>query len=34
MKKIILDNIEYELIEDNGDCFSDSDIREKFTDYL
>ncbi len=34
MKKIILDNIEYELIEDNGDCFSDSDIREKYTDYF
>ena len=34
MKKIILDNIEYELIEDNGDCFSDSEIREKYTDYF
>ena len=34
MKKIILDNIEYELIEDNGDCFSESEIREKYTDYF
>ena len=34
MKKVILDNIEYELIEDNGDCFSESDIKDKFTDYF
>ena len=34
MKKIILDNIEYELIEDNGDCFSESEIKEKYTDYF
>ena len=34
MKKIILDNIEYELIEDNGDCFSDSDIKDIYTDYF
>ncbi len=34
MKKIILDNNEYELIEDNGDCFSESDIKEKYTDYF
>ena len=34
MKKIILDNIEYELIEDNGDCFSESELREKYTDYF
>ena len=34
MKKIILDNIEYELIEDNGDCFEQGDIKEKFTDYF
>ena len=34
MKKVILDDIEYELIEDNGDCFSESDIKDKFTDYF
>ena len=34
MKKIILDNIEYELIEDNGDCFHDREIREKYADYF
>ena len=34
MKKIILDNIEYELIENNGDCFSDVDIKDKYTDYF
>ena len=34
MKKIILDNNEYELIEDNGDCFSESEIKEKYTDYF
>ena len=34
MKKIILDNYEYELIEDNGDCFSESEVREKYTDYF
>jgi len=34
MKKIILDNNEYELIEDNGDCFSDVDIKDKYTDYF
>ena len=34
MKKIILDNYEYELIEDNGDCFSESEVKEKYTDYF
>ena len=34
MKKIVLDNIEYELIEDNGDCFLESEIKEKYTDYF
>ena len=34
MKKIVLDNIEYELIEDNGDSFDESEIKEKFTDYF
>ena len=34
MKKIMLDSIEYELIEDNGDCFNESEIKEKFTDYF
>ena len=34
MKKIILEDNEYELIEDNGDCFSEADIKEKYTDYF
>lgn len=34
MKKVILDSIEYELIEDNGDCFLESDIKDKYTDYF
>jgi len=34
MKKIVLDNIEYELIEDNGDCFLESEVKEKYTDYF
>lgn len=34
MKKIIIDNIEYELIEDNGDCFIESDVKDKYTDYF
>ena len=34
MKKIIVDNIEYELIEDNGDCFLESEFKERYTDYF
>ena len=34
MKKIILENNEYELIEDNGDAFNESEIKEKYTDYF
>ena len=34
MKKIILENIEYELIEDNGGCFDESEMKEKYTDYF
>ena len=34
MKKIVLENNEYELIEDNGDCFSENEIKEKYTDYF
>lgn len=34
MKKIILENNEYELILDNGDCFDESEIKEKYTDYF
>ena len=33
MKKIVLDNIEYELIEDN-EGFNETDLRERFTDYF
>ena len=34
MKKIILENNEYELIEDNGNCFDENEIKEKYTDYF
>ena len=34
MKKVILEDSEYELIEDNGDCFSESEIKERYTDYF
>ena len=34
MKKVVLENIEYELIEDNGDSFDESEIKEKYTDYF
>ena len=34
MKKVILENNEYELIEDNGGCFSETEIKEKYTDYF
>lgn len=34
MKKIIFENNEYELIEDNGDVFNESEVREKYTDYF
>ena len=34
MKKIVVENIEYELIEDNGNAFNESEIKEKYTDYF
>ena len=34
MKRIIVENIEYELIENNGDCFNEEEFKEKFTDYF
>lgn len=34
MKKIILREIEYELIENNQNCFNEEQIREKVTDYF
>ncbi len=34
MKKIILENNEYELIEDNGDSFDEGLVKEKYTDYF
>ena len=33
MKKIVLDNIEYDIVEDNGG-FNEIDIKEKYTDYF
>ena len=34
MKKIILENNEYELIENIGDSFNESEMKEKYTDYF
>ena len=34
MKKIIVDNFEYELIEEYKDGFNESEFKEKFTDYF
>ncbi len=34
MKKILLENQEYELIENYKDAFNESDIKEKYTDYF
>lgn len=34
MKKIYIDKFEYELIEDNGDCFNELEFKDKITDYF
>ena len=34
MKKIMIDGLEYELIEDYKDGFNESEFKEKFTDYF
>jgi len=34
MKRIVVDNIEYELIEDNGNCFNELEFKDKYTDYF
>lgn len=34
MKKIVLDNIEYELIKDYKNAFNLEELTEKFTDYF
>ncbi len=34
MKKVVLENNEYELIEDNGECFIESEVKDKYTDYF
>lgn len=34
MKKIMIDNFEYELIEEYKDGFNESEFKEKFTDYF
>ena len=34
MKKITIENIGYELIEDNGNCFDYDIFKEKYTDYF
>ena len=34
MKKIVVENHEYEIIEDNGDCFDKEEFTEKYTDYF
>ena len=34
MKKIVLENIEYEVIENINDCFDEGEVKEKYTDYF
>lgn len=34
MKKYVINNMEYELIEDNGDCFNEVEVKDKVTDYF
>ena len=34
MKKIVLENNEYELIENYKDAFNEMDIKDKYTDYF
>ena len=34
MKNIEINNIKYELIENEKDCFNEEEIKEKFTDYF
>ena len=34
MKKYLINNYEYELIENNGDCFNETEVKEKVTDYF
>jgi uncharacterized protein YutD len=34
MKKVVLENIEYELIEDYKNAFDETELKEKYTDYF
>ncbi len=34
MKRYVINEIEYELIEDNGDCFNEIEVKDKVTDYF
>lgn len=34
MKKITIENIEYEIIEDNGNCFDYEVFKARYTDYF
>ncbi len=34
MKRIILDNNEYELVKEYKNSFNEEDVREKYTDYF
>ena len=34
MKKIVLNDVEYELIKDERDCFSLEEVKNLFTDYF
>lgn len=34
MKKIEINDYEYELVKNNGDCFNLEEIKEKITDYF
>lgn len=34
MKKITIENKDYEIIEDNGECFDDEIFKNLYTDYF
>ena len=34
MKKVVLENTEYELIENYKDAFNETELKEKYTDYF
>ncbi len=34
MKKVEINNVEYEIVKDEGNCFNKEDLVEKITDYF